>query len=55
MAVAARATITEREIASRTPSLVAALLHHVVVKPVGGQAKEVFLLKELITTSVRGT
>jgi len=31
------------------------LLHHMVVKPVGGQLKDLFLLNELITTNMSGT
>ena len=53
--VAKSATTALRVIASRTPSLTAAFDHHVVVKPVGGQANEVFSLKELITTKSNGT
>ena len=53
--VAKRATTALRATASLTPSFTNALDHQVVVKPVGGQANEVFLLKELITTSTSGT
>jgi hypothetical protein len=53
--VAKSATTALRVIAYRTPSLTAAFDHHVVVKPVGGQANEVFSLKELITTKSNGT
>ena len=54
IAVAKRATIAERVIASRIPTFSTALVHHSVVKPVGGQAKDLFLLKELITTRTSG-
>jgi len=52
--VAIRAVITERITASRIPSLAAALLHQTVVKPVGGQAKDLLVLKEFITTRANG-
>lgn len=55
IAVAKRATTALLATASLTPSLTKALDHQVVVKPVGGQANEVFLLKELITTNSNGT
>jgi hypothetical protein len=53
--VAKSATTALRVIASLTPSLTAALLHQEVVKPVGGQANEVLVLNELITTKTSGT
>jgi hypothetical protein len=52
--VAIRAVITERMTASLIPSLVAALLHQIVVKPVGGQANDLLVLKEFITTRANG-
>jgi hypothetical protein len=55
MAVANKATVADLVIASLTPSLTAALPHQEVVKPVGGQANEVLVLKELITTNTSGT
>jgi hypothetical protein len=45
----------DRKIASLTPGFDAALLHHMVVKPVGGQLNDLFLLNELITTKISGT
>ncbi len=53
--VASVAVKTDNRIASFTPELDAALAHHIVVNPVGGQLKDLFLLKELITTSINGT
>jgi hypothetical protein len=52
--VAIRAVMTERITASRIPSLAAALLHQTVVKPVGGQANDLLVLKEFITTRANG-
>ena len=55
MMVANEAVNTDKRIASFTPELDAAFDHHIVVKPVGGQLKDLFLLNELITTSINGT
>jgi hypothetical protein len=54
MEVAISAVKKERITASLIPSLTAALLHHSVVKPVGGQANDLLVLKEFITTKSRG-
>jgi hypothetical protein len=54
MEVAISAVKNERITASRIPSLTAALLHHSVVNPVGGQAKDLLVLKEFMTTKRRG-
>ena len=54
IAVAHIAVITERITASLMPSFAAALLHHSVVNPVGGQANDLFVLNELITTRTNG-
>jgi hypothetical protein len=53
--VAKVAVSTDKMIASLTPGFVAALVHHMVVKPVGGQLNDLFLLNELITTNIKGT
>jgi hypothetical protein len=55
MMVAKVAVSTDNKIASLTPGLDAAFVHQVVVKPVGGQLKDLFLLNELITTNIKGT
>jgi hypothetical protein len=55
MIVAKDAVKTDSRIASFTPELDAAFVHHIVVNPVGGQLKDLFLLKELITTNINGT
>jgi len=52
--VAIRAVTTERNTASLIPSFAAAFVHHSVVKPVGGQANDLFVLNELITTRTKG-
>jgi hypothetical protein len=54
IAVAKIAVTTERNTASLIPSLAAALLHHSVVNPVGGQAKDLLVLKEFMTTRSKG-
>jgi hypothetical protein len=52
--VAKVAVRTDKRIASLTPGFEAAFVHHMVVNPVGGQLKDLFLLKELMTTNIKG-
>ena len=53
--VAKVAVSKDKKIASLTPGFDAALVHHIVVNPVGGQLKDLFLLNELMTTNMSGT
>jgi hypothetical protein len=54
IAVATRPAITDQVIASRTPVLEMALLHHIVVNSLGGQLKVFDALNEFKTTIKRG-
>ena len=51
----AEAALTEVHRAARAPGLSQALAHHSVVKPAGGQTDTRAGLKELISTTSRGT
>jgi hypothetical protein len=53
--VAPAAALTEVQRAARAPGLSQARAHHSAVKPSGGQAATRAELKELITTTSRGT